>query len=877
MIERKQIKKDFLQRWSLDNVNKMSLDEYTNLEKNDSFTYWIEHKTANVLGIGGGSSYKFGIFKRNPESEEKPLKADKMSDSNREYGWYSKYGNTKDEAFQNVKRLIVQVIEYAQSKDFSEIDNIDLGTSYKWKLAYMYAPEESLLRIAQDKAFYYLSKKYLNSNQKLISHIQEELIKIKEVNQDFDEFSDNKWKDYYDNNVTESEFRKWLKEIKNLADKTINTYVNRLKKSIPKELVKNNIFEQNISLFDAGIDEINDISSELKPNGELYKWNISSKVKNEASAAINNYLNFLSEEIDMIDKGNQKMLDATKQLQPLNQILYGPPGTGKTYKTVNKALEIILTLSKEYSSKDDFYKENELVSLSEGVISSNPEKIKLNTTIKNEEDIKRDKLKKVFEYYKKEGQIEFVTFHQSYGYEEFVEGIKAKTVDKNVEYSIESGIFKNLCEKAKSIKTDKKSIYDFDNNINIWKISLGDSQNSEYDYLFDYCIKNNKILLGFGDGVNFTNLKNRDEISKKLNDTEKYSYPPTAINTLKNKMKKGDIVLVSYGNKKLRAIAKITEEYSYIDDENLKSYVQSRGVEWLLIPKEPFSYGKVLKKQFSQMSIYDIKSNVKINDLRNLLAQNSEADIDNNKNYILIIDEINRGNISKIFGELITLVEPSKRIGADEEIRVKLPYSGDREDPFGVPSNLYIIGTMNTADRSIAQIDTALRRRFVFEEMMPNSDLFTKNKDEITDISKYTERQSDLKVNNNINIRLLLNAINERIEYIYDREHTIGHSYFMELLKDGSNTKDKLDEIFRVNIIPLLAEYFYGDWGDIVEILNDDNNYFIEKKQLTYKTKTDRQNKVYTIKNEFSDNGYRNIYDGLNEKPSTDTAMDNDQ
>ena len=558
------------------------------------------------------------------------------------------------------------------------------------------------------------------------------------------------------------------------------------------------------------------------------------------------------EEIEVDEEG--KIKDSNNIEKPLNQILYGPPGTGKTYNTINKALEIIL--------------------------ESEPRKlvrIKKALNTKEPSPQERKHLKKVFEYYKVQGQIEFVTFHQSYGYEEFVEGIKAKTVDKNVQYSIESGIFKNLCEKAKSIKTDKKSIYDFDNNINIWKISLGDSQNSEYDYLFDYCIKNNKILLGFGDGVNFTNLKNRDEISKKLNDTEKYSYPPTAINTLKNKMKQGDIVLVSHGNKKLRAIAKITEEYSYIDDENLKSYVQSRGVEWLLIPKEPFSYGKVLKKQFSQMSIYDIKSNVKINDLRNLLAQNSEADIDNNKNYILIIDEINRGNISKIFGELITLVEPSKRIGADEEIRVKLPYSGDREDPFGVPSNLYIIGTMNTADRSIAQIDTALRRRFVFEEMMPNSDLFTKNKDEITDISKYTERQSDLKVNNNINIRLLLNAINERIEYIYDREHTIGHSYFMELLKDGSNTKDKLDEIFRVNIIPLLAEYFYGDWGDIVEILNDDNNYFIEKKQLTYKTKTDRQNKVYTIKNEFSDNGYRNIYDGLNEKPSTDTAMDNDQ
>ena len=126
-----------------------------------------------------------------------------------------------------------------------------------------------------------------------------------------------------------------------------------------------------------------------------------------------------------------------------------------------------------------------------------------------------------------------------------------------------------------------------------------------------------------------------------------------------------------------------------------------------------------------------------------------------------------------------------------------------------------------------------------------------------------------------INVSEILKAINERIEYIYDREHTIGHSYFMPLIK--TPTKDKLDEIFRVNIIPLLAEYFYGDWGDIVEILNDDKGYFIEEKKLTYKTKTDRQNKVYIIKDEFLDDGYINIYDGLNQNTNTNTATDNDQ
>ena len=430
------------------------------------------------------------------------------------------------------------------------------------------------------------------------------------------------------------------------------------------------------------------------------------------------------------------------QKQALNQILYGSPGTGKTFNTINRAIEII---------DSDFYQQNKY---------------------------NREALKEKFEEYKKAGQIEFITFHQSFSYEEFVEGIKAipagKDGNENGEdmiYDVVDGIFKKLSNKAKIDFFENNSIK---KNITKRKFILNaKALNIQAEMIED-------------DENNFRVLKGSKVRKGEAESFKNYNY-----SSLKNKV--------------LETAKYIEQDEFYILEEDF-TFQSMSAASSVILGRQSNGY----------------------NDWKEVLDDNlSKKDNKNIKNYILIIDEINRGNISKIFGELITLIEPSKRIGADEEIRLKLPYS---QELFGVPSNLYIIGTMNTADRSIALMDTALRRRFHFEEMMPDSELL---KDIVVD---------------GVNIKELLETINKRIEYLYDRDHTIGHAYFMSLKDEKlKDKKSELDNIFRNKIIPLLQEYFYDDWEKIQIVLGDHINQFDSSKKETPKNFYDKNCKELSI------------------------------
>ena len=396
---------------------------------------------------------------------------------------------------------------------------------------------------------------------------------------------------------------------------------------------------------------------------------------------------------------------------------------------------------------------------------------------------------KRFNQYKEQGRVVSTTFHQSYGYEDFVEGIKPvmETDEENagdVRYEISSGVFKQFCERAAYSVSQKESDWGINASPKIWKVSLGGTHDNPTR---EECLKNGHIRI------------NWDEYGSEIDDKTEYSNGGKyALYCFVSGIKVGDIVLSCYTNTTIDAIGVVTGDYEWHDE--YPEYKRLRNVKWLVknIQEDilAINNGKVM----TLSAVYTL--NVSLADVMDIVAKYNKENISksNEDNYVFIIDEINRGNISKVFGELITLIEPTKRIGQKEAMTVKLPYS---QHHFGVPDNVYLIGTMNTADRSIAMIDTALRRRFQFVEMQPDPDVL--DGISVEDVS----------------IKDLLVRMNKRIAILYDRDHTIGHAYFMPLRKNP--TIECLSKIFLRNILPLLQEYFYEDYEKIRLVLGDNN------------------------------------------------------
>lgn len=417
----------------------------------------------------------------------------------------------------------------------------------------------------------------------------------------------------------------------------------------------------------------------------------------------------------------------------LNQILYGPPGTGKTYSTVDIALQL----------------------LGENII-----------------ELRRDERKKLFADYQKSSRIFFTTFHQNMSYEDFIEGIKPiepQDGDEFLQYEIQDGLFM----KASIEATYNYISQNFPDNAAAQLLSF----NQLYDSLFEDVSENDGKQLPTRNGgdvfVNVTSQGNygvkhlegerlytvsRDRLAKLYE-----AYPdPDAIVNIQESFRQviGGCNATAYWSV-LKAIAELRE--SGIQPENVVTDLTYED-----------------KRQIVHKHWED--------------TNHAKPVQDNSDPYIFIIDEINRGNVAQIFGELITLIEDDKRLGKTEELFLHLSYS---KKPYIVPPNLYIIGTMNTADRSVEALDTALRRRFSFIPKLPEE-----SKLETTD--------------DDINLAEILLTINDRLKVLKDSDHTIGHAW----LWDVSNLV-QLKNVFANKILPLLQEYFYHDFEKLGLVLGD--------------------------------------------------------
>jgi len=517
--------------------------------------------------------------------------------------------------------------------------------------------------------------------------------------EDFEHFVFNSTRQIMDKINYKEQYTTWLNSTNKEGSKKAGSYIRAIE--ILSEITGKEFFEEdNLTVLNALYQDL--LNEQEKADGKYYYEQAPSYGASRFySAAINSYSDFITQ----LPKTQIAKTLLTPNM-PLNSILYGPPGTGKTYNSIDKAVAIVTGSSSDHFSN-----------------------------------------KKQFDELRKQGQIEFVTFHQNYSYEDFMVGIRPNVSETTSELSFKKhyGIFYEIAKRARenydnSLK-DEQTI-SRENWVNEKFEEFKEYVEDEIEENGKFAIKNNVSIYSVEDEVFiYTGEKENGELWKNQRIGMHY-------NALIN------IYLADVQNrqgiKKLENVPSLEKQhatYSFELIEKFRQFLKEKGYK--------FQSTTVQKEQL--------------------------------KNFVLIIDEINRANISKVFGELITLLEDDKRLGKPNELKITLP-NGEKE--FGIPPNLYLIGTMNTADKSIALIDIALRRRFEFLGFYPNYDNLKPQASE------------------------LLQKINEEIYKLKNSaDYLIGHAYFM---KDES-----IETTLRNKVVPLLMEYFSGKTKIVADIFNE--------------------------------------------------------
>ncbi len=854
---------EFLEQWPIERLRDMTLEEYTNLKSNtdDYFCHWVERKTGKLGSIQGGTSAKFGIY-RTATEKPKLKSGQKYADG---YVWWESLGNDPQSAFQTIKNNVVSLVESVMAGNPTEVVPYLPGSAVQMKIRFLYQPQPYRLLPVFSRAFLnFLSEKYMGrscTRGEDMIHVNLELREKHFSDGDPFEVMNRLWKEYnnqersprfwaggvdWDGEDKSEEFieaDEWVmgeddyssgKKAKSLERfhqiKVGDLFMMRKYARKTRQLyclyigVVREISEDELALQ---LDPISSISHYEGPAPEGVDWPIRL-VEVSTPEAI--------EKIFGIKTTPPPPLPMST-VKELNQILYGPPGTGKTYSTVRQAVAIVDGSDSDASANRRFQK------------------------------------------LKRAGRIEFLTFHQSYSYEDFVEGIRPD-VDENggARFTCQNGIFKQVATKAtyrclEEITDQPQQSFD-----DLWKKLCDDvDANHQKSYqvagmkqVFQLSTSALGHIVGNDQQTKAEFTCNKEKARKVFNASK-----PTGLVGAEEAGAVGDdqdnapiLALVvnilrqyATGHREGPTFSQLWDRLLEIidEDDNFRLQLKNRIYIPQITPQENISvtqeaqtdrnfgtcgrsaaqevYAKV--KSFEEVNSGDVHRAMGrganwhviaavVNELKRLEADWQEEDEENTSEsakeitteemetivaaflqdgeksgyrlkpreewppFVLIIDEINRGNISKILGELITLLEPDKRLGATNELSVQLPYS---KAVFAVPGNLHLIGTMNTADKSIALVDIALRRRFQFLELNP-------------DFSICPELPEDLKE--------VLETINKRIMLRKDRDHRIGHAYLMNV-----DSEESFDAVMTLRIIPLLSEYFYNDWEGLRFVLGE--------------------------------------------------------
>ena len=722
---------EFLEKWSIDRLRNMSIEEYTNLNKSDSFCYWLEQRTNDLGGITGGSSFKFGIYKRH-NTEKEISTSNGLTDG--EYAWFDKYGQTRDEAFQKVRNIIVQIAELATNSDFDKIEEIDLGEATKWKIAFLYSDYQLINTFSKDMVCSILDFLQINySYDESRFSLSNKILSQKKDDEDFFEFGSKFWNETLISQV----LKKILKKLGNRviqyfeimdelvdhlnlepnsdqyyfnyeksANKLIFTigqrYVWRLEndgfKYITNYKTENVIYDfnglpeaytvnvnnlQNKSLIineivDAGKLELNRTS-----NSSFKKHN-----KKDFQELVFNkeFRNKVLKSLDISENDSELLINKpmnriTQVLQFKKQIiLQGPPGTGKTREAKQIAKDLI------------------------GL-----------TELKDSE------------------QLKLIQFHPSYTYEDFVRGIVSKPNEEgdDIIYEAENKILADFAKKALDnylesrkdiVKSESKSV--FDAFIESVKDELAQSENHKYNIT-------EAVYLFSADETRFK-YKGDNWVAHNKGLNMKFS-----------ELKK----IIDAGVVERQEIKKLTE---------LEELTRQHATYFL----------KLVEKYYDFKRLYKVEN-----------SNNEKIEL---KNYVLIIDEINRANLSSVLGELIYALEYRGE-------SVESMYEVEGENKLILPPNLYIIGTMNTADRSVGHIDYAIRRRFAFVDVLPKD---LSNEEGVLFDSTLFYQVSELFDTN----------LSPEFE---KKDVQLGHSYFIDKSKKGGSMDIRLE----YEIKPILLEY----------------------------------------------------------------------